>query len=103
MIVNNPDSGGKVILLYSAVEEPHMGQQFIKDIFEKSGIIPIPCGNPNNFRFVVPEVVAATSVDLIGRLALQSLGENNPVTAFGHAVRKALAPAIPPTTAPKPK
>lgn len=96
----NEEINGKVILLYSAVEEAHIGDPMIKDILLKNGIVPIACGNPNNFRFVVPEIIPATSVDLIGRLALQSLGEPNPVSTFGHAVRNALAPRTPPTTAP---
>lgn len=97
------DVNGKVILLYSAVEEPYMASPPIQEILTKNGIIPIACSNPNNFRFVVPEIVPATSVDLIGRLALQSLGEAHPVTTFGNAVRKALAPITPPTAAPKDK
>lgn len=95
------DVNGRVILLYSATEEKHMEVPMIREIFEKHGIIAIACNNPNNFRFVVPEIVPATSVDLIGRLALQSLGNSSPVHAFGEALRKALAPLVPPTTGKK--
>lgn len=91
---------GKVILLYDVNEEANFATPMIQDILIKNGIIPLGCNNPNNFRFVVPEIVPATSVDLIGRLALQSLGEDKPVTAFGNAIRKALAPVVPPTITP---
>src|SRR5580765_2228695 len=91
------DVNGRVILLYSETEEPHIAAPHIADILQKHGIIAIACSNPNNFRFVVPEIVPATQVDLIGRLALQSLGNSQPVWAFGEALRKSLAPTIPPT------
>jgi len=88
-----PKVNGKVILLYQNTERESM--EHARKILEECGVIPIACENPNNFRFVVPEIVVSANVDLIGRLALQSLGETSPVTTFGHAVRRALAPPLP--------
>lgn len=87
--------GGKVILLYQQDEDM---SESTRQILSEHGIVAIACKNPNNFRFVVPEVVAATQVDLIGRLALQALGSDKPLTTFAMAVRNALAPLAPATT-----
>lgn len=89
--------GGKVILLYKNTEAPTM--EASRDILKECGVIAIPCTDPNNFRFVVPEVVCGTQVDLIGRLALQALGTDKPLTNFALAIRGALAPP----SAPQPK
>lgn len=85
--------GGKVILLYQQDEDM---AESTRQILSEHGIVAIACKNPNNFRFVVPEIVPATQVDLIGRLALQALGADKPFTAFGTSVRNALAPPSPP-------
>jgi len=82
--------GGKVILLYQNSEEASI--KAVKDVLRDCGIVAIACENPNNFRFVIPEVVTSANVDLIGRLALQSLGRDAPLAAFALAVRDALAP-----------
>src|SRR4051794_17231507 len=84
---------GKVILLYRASEEPHIG--VAKEVLKECGIIAIACGDPNNFRFVVPEVVVSTNVDLVGRLALQALGTEKPLSTFALSIRDALAPKPP--------
>lgn len=85
-----PEVNGKVILLYQNVEKPSI--EVARKILEECGIVPIACENVNNFRFVVPEVVSSAQVELIGRLALQALGNDKPLTTFALSVRNALAP-----------
>jgi hypothetical protein len=88
----------RVILLYQNSEKASI--ESVKDILRECGIVPIACENPSNFRFVVPEVVCSANVDLIGRLALQALGTDKPLTNFANAVRQAIAPLATPKVKP---
>lgn len=84
---------GKVILLYQNSEQPNMEKA--KEILKEVGVIAIACENPNNFRFVTPEIVTAANVDMIGRLALRALGAPKPLENFALSIRERLAPTPP--------
>lgn len=95
-----PEVNGKTILLYQNQEASAI--ESCRKVLEECGIVAIPCTNPNNFRFVVPEIVVSSQVDLIGRLALQALGTDKPLANFAMAIRAALAPSpVPPLKATK--
>lgn len=67
-------ANGKIFLLYKKAEKDNV--ESMRGTLASEGIIPIPCDDPANFRFVTPQVLLAApeNLDLIGRLALKHLG-----------------------------
>ena len=65
-------ANGKIFLLYQHSEEANVRK--MRKQLAAEGVIPIPCEDPKNFRFVTPEAVPTERLNLIGRLALKNLG-----------------------------
>jgi hypothetical protein len=70
-------ANGFIFLLYKEEEEPSIKRSRSK--LAKANVIPIPCKDPEKFRFVTPEMLRTepAHLDLIGRLALRHLSKGS--------------------------